>query len=377
MSTIDLSGLRRWPDFEAENLYAEDATDRLLIRSASEQIKRHRDQVVVIGDHYGALTLGALRVGAGRVRVWQDTETGRRALGANANRISVDRDGYTFAPLGAELMRGAQVVLMQLPKDLPSLGMIAHLVAAVADPTVTVFAGGRVKHMTPRMNHVLEDYFQDVHSTRSEQKSRLIIARSPRHDLPAWELPFQCTRDQELDLSLYSLPGVFSPGRIDIGTRFLATHLAALPPAQTVVDLGSGSGVLGALWLRSHPDSHLIATDTSEIATLCTRATLQENVPEADFSVVLDHGLSSQPDNSVDLVLCNPPFHVGAGVIEALSTKLFAEVGRVLRPGGKMVTVFNSHLPHRQSLAKLVGPTEQIARNSKFTVTISTNSLTR
>ncbi|RAG67690.1 16S rRNA methyltransferase, partial [Burkholderia multivorans] len=42
-----------------------------------------------------------------------------------------------------------------------------------------------------------------------------------------------------------------------------------------------------------------------------------------------------------------------------------------LRPGGRVVTVFNSHLPYRDRLESLIGPSEQLERTAKFTVVIS------
>ena len=45
--------------------------------------------------------------------------------------------------------------------------------------------------------------------------------------------------------------------------------------------------------------------------------------------------------------------------------------GRLVRPGGEVWTVFNSHLDHRRALAAEVGPTEQVRRTPKFTVTRS------
>jgi 16S rRNA (guanine1207-N2)-methyltransferase len=44
----------------------------------------------------------------------------------------------------------------------------------------------------------------------------------------------------------------------------------------------------------------------------------------------------------------------------------------VLRPGGELWCVYNSHLPHRQTLQQTVGPTRQLSRDPKFTVTAST-----
>ena len=58
-------GLRRWPDVEADNLFAFDATDRLLLDTAHEAIVAAGPaQVAVIGDNYGALTLGSIAAGA-------------------------------------------------------------------------------------------------------------------------------------------------------------------------------------------------------------------------------------------------------------------------------------------------------------------------
>jgi len=41
-------------------------------------------------------------------------------------------------------------------------------------------------------------------------------------------------------------------------------------------------------------------------------------------------------------------------------------------PGGELWCVWNSHLRYRSLLERLVGPTRQVARNPKFTVTAST-----
>ena len=45
---------------------------------------------------------------------------------------------------------------------------------------------------------------------------------------------------------------------------------------------------------------------------------------------------------------------------------------RVLEPGGELWTVWNSHLAYKPALNRLVGPTREVARNPKFTVTVST-----
>ena len=90
-----------------------------------------------------------------------------------------------------------------------------------------------------------------------------------------------------------------------------------------------------------------------------------------DVRVTRDGALAAEPAASADLVLLNPPFHSGAAVHTGISTKLFAATARVLRPGGELWTVYNSHLGCRASLERIVGPTRQVSRGPKFTVTVS------
>ena len=83
-------------------------------------------------------------------------------------------------------------------------------------------------------------------------------------------------------------------------------------------------------------------------------------------------GLEGIRDASERLVVLNPPFHSDAAVHTGIATQLFAEAARVLEPGGELWCVWNSHLRYRPLLERVVGPTRQIARNPKFTVTAST-----
>ena len=57
-------------------------------------------------------------------------------------------------------------------------------------------------------------------------------------------------------------------------------------------------------------------------------------------------------DGSVDLVLLNPPFHVGAGVHAGAGLKMIEAAGRVLAPGGELWTVYNRHLPYLPALER-------------------------
>ena len=77
--TFSLDALRRWPDVEAPDLVATDAADRLLLdESAAARTGAGDGGIVVIGDGYGALTLGTAADGGRGIRVHQDPLTGVR-----------------------------------------------------------------------------------------------------------------------------------------------------------------------------------------------------------------------------------------------------------------------------------------------------------
>lgn len=362
---------------------AVDATDRLLLDEARRLIEAAPPgTVVTVGDRFGALTLGVLALWATSVRVHQDPITAEAALDANARELGLRRplppDLFTHHPLGRGLLAGARVVLLQLPKSLAELTEIAEQVAAHAADDVTLLAGGRVKHMTLAMNDVLAASFAQVQASRARQKSRLLVARGPRPpaafsypvtaEVSAPELARRTGRET---LTVVAHGAAFAGATLDVGTRFLLAQSARWPALTdpAVVDLGCGTGILATVAALRYPGARVVATDRSAGAVASAAATAAAN--GADVVVLRDDAGSTLPDASADLVLCNPPFHDRAALSTDAAHLMFATAGRVLREGGELWTVFNTPLRYRPALERLVGPTEHVAQNPKFTVTRS------
>ncbi|RVW06738.1 class I SAM-dependent methyltransferase [Rhodococcus spongiicola] len=366
------SRIRRFPDVEAPNLFAVDAADRLILDEAAGALgNAPTGTVVVIGDHYGALTLGcAVRFGAKDIRVQQDRLTGERALANNAEAVG-QSGSYRSLPLGEDLLAGARVVLMQLPRGLDELDEIADAVARYAAPDVVVYAGGRNKHITHAMNDVLRLSFENVRATLGRQKSRVLIADSPLQLAESSRFPV-VERLDDLDLHVVAHGAVFAGPKLDIGTRFLLEFLPGMREAETAVDLGCGTGILAVSLAKAQPSASVIASDQSAAAVASAAATARANGVGDRVRALRDDALDSLPDASVDLIVCNPPFHVGAAVHTGSAAKMFAAAGRVLRSGGELWIVFNSHLGYKGALGRAVGPTEEMGRSAKFTVTRST-----
>jgi 16S rRNA (guanine1207-N2)-methyltransferase len=316
---------------------------------------------------------------AGVVAVVDTPEIAARIMGSVAElRISVDSADDTERLLSGaaslsvqDAVRDADVVLLRLPKSLDRLDDIARLVARNAKPTVTVLAGGRLKYMTRSMNEVLGRSFGDVRASLARQKSRVLFASSPLEiDAPQ---PRR-TRLDEFDLEVVAWGGVFAGSSLDIGTRAMLATFYNLPAFETAIDFGSGTGILAALLKRARPSARVIASDDSAIATESARETFVTN--GLDVEVRHESSLSGQPDGSADLIVLNPPFHDEGAVSTEAAHEMFEAASRKLKPGGELRTVWNSNLGYRAALTRAVGPTTELARTPKFTVTASTKPLT-
>ncbi|MGP7962153.1 hypothetical protein ACTVBU_03105, partial [Sanguibacter sp. A246] len=180
-----LGVLRRRPDVEAPELVAVDAADRLVLAESRTLLaSAGPGEVAVLDDGYGALTLGALALGAPDVRVATDTVTSKRAILLNAAAVAtisgIDVSQVRVLPaLDPAVVAGARIVLARLPRSLDALAELADLVADQAAPDVVLLATGRLKHMSRSMNDVLAVRFGEVSATLAHGKARALIARRP------------------------------------------------------------------------------------------------------------------------------------------------------------------------------------------------------
>ena len=266
-------------------------------------------------------------------------------------------------------------VLVRLPKALAALeDWAAHIRSDY--PNARVVAAGMIKHMSLSQNEALARFYGQLDISHARQKARLLIAsqahaetRKPTHATVLLE----SGSGAAAGLTLASRGGVFANARLDIGTRLLLDTLDQRLPADgsgaSAIDLGSGSGVIAA-WLARR-GYRVLASDISQTAVDATAATAAANGLTERITTLWSDALEGEAPAQTQLVVLNPPFHDRATVTTNPARRLFAAAARALQPEGVLVTVWNSHLAYRRQLEHIVGPSEQWARNSKFTVTAS------
>ncbi|AGP29696.1 methyltransferase [Corynebacterium terpenotabidum] len=144
---------------------------------------------------------------------------------------------------------------------------------------------------------------------------------------------------------IYPDYGVFSPTRseyVDLVDAVAAAHLAA---GASVLEIGTGTGVLAAVLVRRGA-GHVVATDVSPRAVACARTNLERlGAGEKADVMVADLWPAPTPDGPVrsDVVVFNPPWLPGSPTSE-LELGIYDEGSDALR---RFLVGLGEHLTDR------------------------------
>lgn len=373
---------------------APDQTERAILQDASEDGMGCPCDLMVLEDATGALTAEALDIAAehedARVLSW--TASARRATALHERFSDHPQRARLLLPEGPEpwplqeaaASMDAHTALARLPRSLGELEDrarrlgVAALTAGRED--LTLIAGGRVKHMTRSQNEVLARVFTEVTAGRGVGKSRALRGAGVRGDLalpePAAGQAEVRVRGESARVPLRGIGGAFGGAKPDAGSLLLLGALDAaltageLPEVSAAVDLGCGTGLLTQWLARALPAAQVLGSDDDADAVASTRAGLEAAGLDDPSRIRLswDDALSREAEGSADLVLLNPPFHAGTAIDPTLVQGLLDAAARVLRPGGELWMVHNSHLRYRPEVERRVGPVRERARDRRFTV---------
>lgn len=186
-------------------------------------------------------------------------------------------------------------------------------------------------------------------------------------DLRAWEREYRLETNGE-SLTVISLPGVFSHGRLDAGTRFLVDHLPS-DLSGAVLDFGCGSGVIGAVVKARHPACAVTLVDASAFALASTPRTFAASA--LSYEQVTAADIFDGVEGEFDVIVTNPPFHQGIATNYDIVSSFLSDCDRHLRPGGRVILVANKFLPYEGLMTRVLKTPSVVAQDQKFKVLAS------
>jgi len=357
--------LIRQPEQSDEPLQAFDAADEYLLSHIAEHGLTLPTRVLVLNDNFGALAISLAPHAA--VISSTDSFLGVQALEKNLARNGQAFDAVPVIPASEPLTGVFDWVLIRVPKTLALLEEQLIRLQGKLAPGAKVIAAGMIKHLPRSAGQLLEEYIGPVHASLAVKKARLLFATPEDKPVQPSPYPTRYSLD-EPKIELLNHANVFCRDGLDIGTRAFLPFLPKNLGSARVADLGCGNGVLAIASALANPDAQYTLVDESFMAVQSAQENWRAALGERQAVIHAGDGLAGQAPDSLDVVLCNPPFHQQQTVGDFLAWRMFQQARAALVTGGALYIVGNRHLGYHSKLARLFRGVEQVGSTPKFVI---------
>ena len=357
--------LLRQPEQANEPLQAFDAADEYLLTHLHAQGLAADSHVLLLNDSFGALACNL----AGRCQLTSsgDSHLGFMALQRNLASNQLAADSVTFVPASDTASGPFDLVLIRVPKTLALLEEQLIRLHGQLAPGAQVIAGAMLKHLPRSAGELLEKYIGPLQASLAVKKARLLFVTPVENPAVTSPYPTRYQLEQPA-LVLLNHANLFCREGLDVGTRAMLPHLPSRLGPQRVADLGCGNGVLGIVFALANPAAELTLLDESYMAVQSAAQNWRAALGERPVSIRADDGLAGQAAESLNMVLCNPPFHQQQVVGDLLAWRMFTQAKTALVRGGELWIVGNRHLGYHAKLKRLFRGVEQVAATPKFVI---------
>lgn len=369
MSQLDLGTqqleLERYPQQEeSTQLQAWEAADEYLLQQL-ENVDIGGRPVLIFNDNFGTL---ACALHAHRPYSVSDSYMSQLATRHNLKLNGLDPELVTLLDSLAELPAAPAVVLIRVPKALALLEQQLRALRHVVTEDTLIVAGAKARDVHTSTMQLFEKVLGPTRTSLAWKKARLIFCQAADIVPPAAAETTNWTLDGT-DWLIHNHANVFSRGSLDIGARLFLDHLPRGLNGH-IVDLGCGNGVIGLAALAQNPEAQMTFVDESYMAVASSELNVEHNLPQeldrCQFEV--NNALAGIERESVQAVLCNPPFHQQHAITDHTAWQMFCDAKRCLQVGGELRIVGNRHLDYHQKLKRLFGNCTLVASNKKFVI---------
>lgn len=150
-------------------------------------------------------------------------------------------------------------------------------------------------------------------------------------------------------LCFETTPTIFSPGKIDAGTRAMLSE-TLFREGDKILDLGCGFGPVGILCAKILGAENVVMCDIlPEAVMLSKKNAIQNNVESA--RILQSNGFENIADCDFTMILSNPPYHADFSVAKHFIEESF----RHLLIGGRLLMVTKRLNWYKNKLTSVFG----------------------
>src|SRR6266480_1647218 len=318
------------------------------------------------------VSLVARQLGTGTITLAEDNiaslqaalqEAERNGLTANHLR-QVAFHEYTLREPAATM----DVAIMNLLYQLGNLWVLYGLQVA----SYALKPGGRLYVVGARDRGVLsiakrmQEYFGNVETLAISKGYRVVCSRNSFSGDKLHLFPPASDRQNVADSSSPLVSLVFSDGKLDEGTRLLLEALE-VHPTDEALDIGCGAGFIGIHIARLANRGKVTMVD----ASLASIAVAERRVAEsglANIRVLASDGAQAVLQQRFDLVVTNPPFHMGGIQTTEIAQRFIREAAQVLKARGRFYLVANRFLKYEPALRDHFKTVDEVGGNTRYKV---------
>ena len=159
---------------------------------------------------------------------------------------------------------------------------------------------------------------------------------------------------------------LFAGGRLDEGTQLLLEALE-VRATDEALDIGCGAGFIGIHIAKLAREGNVTMVDASLAAVDAVRQIVEQD-GLANIAVLPSDGAQAVLSQRFDLVVTNPPFHLGGLQTTEVAERFIREAAQVLRPRGRFYLVANRFLKYEPIMRTCFATVEEVRGNTRYKV---------
>jgi 16S rRNA G1207 methylase RsmC len=347
----------RYPNTTDCSLKAWSAADELLLGQVLDQNLSGK-KIITYNDRFGYLNCQLHQSDVLSVISYKSQE--------KSHKINLKNNGFKFDdsqfinPLSS-IEEKVDIALMKVPKSVNLFELyLAQIATCIRDEGV-VYCSFMTRHFTKQLLSISNKYFEVVEQSLAKKKARVLILKKKK-EVNEDELINKLNLSDNEFLRQYY--GVFSAKEIDQATQFFIDNLQIDESTKEVLDLAAGNGVLGYIIQKQLTNCRIHLIDDFYLAVESAKL----NLKGEDVYFHYNDTLKEIEENSIDLVVSNPPFHFEYETNIEISLSLFKDVTYCLKQGGKFQLVANRHINYGPHLERIFNKVIRVVHNDKFEI---------